>query len=195
VTSLFPCAFSPWTPGIGDNNFFGWLTVGVYIFAAYRCAVAARNGQFPPATQRREQTFWWICTGLLLLLAVNKQLDLQSLLTSVARCFAVDQGWYEDRRAVQRWFIFAVGAAGALTVITIGIAMRRTFARTGLAILGMGFVCTFVAVRAASFHHVDILIDTRVMGLRLNWLLELPGPLLILVAAARNRPRAGQHAG
>ena len=181
----FPCAFSPWSPGIGDNHPVGWLTVAVYLGAAFGCMIAARRGQFPLQSQRRERWFWWLCAILLALFAVNKQLDLQSLLTSAARCLAVDQGWYDDRRAVQRGFILAVGAAGGLAVVACGLLMRGTFARTGPAILGLGIVSTFVVIRAASFHHVDILINQRVFGLRMNWLLELPGPLLVLWAALR----------
>ncbi|AZL60507.1 isopropylmalate isomerase [Tabrizicola piscis] len=185
MSSMFPCAFSPWSPGIGDNHVMGWLTVAVYLVAAFSCAVTARYGPFPARTRRREQLFWWFCAVALVLLAANKQLDLQSLLTSVARCVAVDQGWYENRRMMQRVFILAVAAAGALGFLAGGLLMRGTFARTGLPILGLGLVCTFVAIRAASFHHVDILIDTRVLGLRLNWVLELPGPLLIWLASIR----------
>jgi hypothetical protein len=194
VNSLFPCAFSPWNPGIGDNHFMGWLTVAVYLVAAFRCAVTARHGSFPERTHAREQVFWWLCSLALVLLAANKQLDLQSLLTSVARCVAVEQGWYENRRILLRGFILAVAAAGAVGFIACGFFMRATFARTGLAILGLGLVCTFVAIRAASFHHVDILIDARVAGLRLNWLLELPGPLLMLLASIRagRSPRLDQ---
>jgi hypothetical protein len=48
-------------------------------------------------------------------------------------------------------------------------------------------VVVFVVTRAASFHHVDILISTTVLGVRMNWLLELPGPLLVAVVALRRR--------
>lgn len=182
---MFPCAFSPWTPGIGDSHVFGWAIVGIYLAAAVACAIVGRRGGFPNQTQGRELLFWWLCAALLALLAVNKQLDLQSLLTAVARCVALDQGWYEDRRDVQRKFVLAVLAGGLLLVIVSGLWLRKTFARTGLAILGLGLVSTFVVIRAASFHHVDSLINETLLGLRMNWLLELPGPILILVAAVR----------
>ena len=179
----FPCAFSPWSPGIGDNHPVGWLTVALYLIAAYQSAVVARQGPFPQHSRQRERWFWWLCAILLTLFALNKQLDLQSLLTSVARCAALDQGWYENRRDPQRGFILAVFVTGGVGVAICGVLLRGTFARTGLAILGLGLVSTFVVIRAASFHNVDILIDLRVLGMRMNWLLELPGPLLILFAA------------
>ena len=35
---------------------------------------------------------------------------------------------------------------------------------------GLVFVLAFVTVRAMSFHHVDALIGTRVLNVRVNWI-------------------------
>jgi hypothetical protein len=45
------------------------------------------------------------------------------------------------------------------------------------------FVVTFVLVRASSFHRMDELISWRILGLRMNWLLELGGIALIAANA------------
>ena len=170
----------------------GWLTVGLYLLAAAASAIAANRGTFPPQTHNRERLFWWFAAVLLVLLAINKQLDLQSLLTSVARCLAMNHGWYEDRRIVQVWFVWGVLTGGALAIVALGFFLRNTFARTGFAVVGLGLVCVFVAIRAASFHNVDSLINERLFGLPLNWLLEIPGPLIVLLAAFRaSRSRYG----
>jgi hypothetical protein len=76
-------------------------------------------------------------------------------------------------------------AVGVLGIVALGFFLRTTFARTGLAVLGLGLVCGFVAIRAASFHHVDNLIDARWFGLRMNWLLEMSGPLIVLLASVQ----------
>jgi hypothetical protein len=47
--------------------------------------------------------------------------------------------------------------------------------------VGLGFLMTFVAVRAASFHHVDQWLRHGVV--RLNWALELGGIALIAFSA------------
>jgi hypothetical protein len=44
-----------------------------------------------------------------------------------------------------------------------------------------------VVVRAASFHHVDVLLGSTAAGIKLNWLLELPGPTLVALVALRRR--------
>ena len=61
----------------------------------------------------------------------------------------------------------------------------------GGALLGIGFVCAFVLIRAASFHDVDGLIGSWAMGIKVNWLLELPGPILVALVAARRRRVVG----
>ena len=50
---------------------------------------------------------WLVCA-----LGVNKQLDLQTLFTQLARDLAMAQGWYEERRRYQVAFIIAIGLLG-----------------------------------------------------------------------------------
>ncbi len=180
---LIPCTFGRWSLGLGDPHFVGWATVVVYFIAAVACALVAMRGAFPASSHSRERMFWSTAATFLLLLAINKQLDLQSLLTALGRCVAVEQGWYDVRGVVQRRFVTALLLGGVAALVGIGLLMRGTLARTSLAIVGLAFVGVFVGVRAISFHQVDALINSRALGLRWNWLLELPGPLLVLTAA------------
>lgn len=161
----------------------GWVTVLVYLASAVSSARAALALQ----NDRRERRFWWIACAVLLFLALNKQLDLQSLLTMVGRCHASLAGWYEERRAVQRAFVLAVAGGGVVALVLLALLLRGILRRVWAALLGLGFVCGFVVIRAASFHHVDVLIGTSALGVKVNWLLELPGPLLVLAVGMRRR--------
>lgn len=180
------CAFMQWSPGLGDNTFMGWLTVGVYLLATI-ASVAALRAMGADALSRRERLFWAISAAVMLFLAVNKQLDLQSLVTMIGRCHAQLAGWYNDRRAVQKLFILGVAAGGVLLLGVLALMLRGILDRVWAALLGLGFVCVFVVIRAASFHHVDLLISGTALGVRINWLLELPGPLLVTLVALRRR--------
>ena len=183
MSNAFPCAFSPWSPSLGDANPIGWAFVMLYLLVAWSCARAARASRSAPPLQRRERVFWWLCAVVMGFLAINKQLDLQTLLTDVGRCIAVDQGWYEGRREVQRGFLAAMAVISVASVAGCWLVLRKTFARTGLAVLGLGLVCLFVVVRAASFHDFDALLGSSVRGLGIAKLLEVTGPLLVLIAA------------
>jgi hypothetical protein len=187
MRTTLTCAFAQWTPGLGDNHWMGWLTVAVYLAAALAAAAAARSVPGPEPRVRRERLFWWIAAGILAALAVNKQLDLQSLLTMVARCHAQLAGWYHVRRVVQEAFIFAVAAGGLVAVGLLALLLRGILGRVWPALLGLGFVCAFVVIRAASFHHVDVVLGSSAIGVKLNWLLELPGPILVALVALRRR--------
>lgn len=184
------CAFTRWSPGLGDNHLIGWATVLVYLAAALATARAARRvGR--GTTNGRERWFWWITCAILLVLAVNKQLDLQSLVTMIARCHASLNGWYDMRRSAQSAFVWAVAGGGVVMLGLLALLLRGLLRRVWLALLGLGFVCGFVAIRAASFHQMDGLIGSTLLGLRVNWLLELTGPLLVL-AVALHRVRASE---
>jgi hypothetical protein len=180
------CAFTQWSPGLGDNNFMGWLTVVIYLLAGI-VSLRAAGAMAADPLSRRERLFWAISGTIMLFLAVNKQLDLQSLVTMIGRCHSQLAGWYNDRRAVQKLFILAVAGGGVLALALLALWIRGILDRVWLALLGLGFVCVFVVTRAASFHHMDLLISSRVMGFKINWLLELPGPLLVILVAMRRR--------
>lgn len=190
MSTTLTCAFAQWSPGLGDNTLMGWITVLVYLLAALAAGRVARRLTGPDPLLRRERRFWIIVTGLMLVLALNKQLDLQSLLTMIGRCHAQLAGWYDIRRQVQEGFIIAVALGGLVTLGVLALLLRGILGRVWLALAGLGFVCVFVVVRAASFHHVDVTLGSSISGIKLNWLLELPGPTLVaLVALHRQRRR------
>jgi len=183
--SIIACALTSWSPGIGDPTVMGWVTVVAYLLCALMAGRVLATVSFPAQTARREQLFWGVLMFLMTALAINKQLDLQSFLTAIGRCDAKAQGWYGERRLIQREFVFLLLGLILLSGAVLFYVMRRTLSRTGLPLLGLVFVAGFVLVRAVSFHHVDDLINTRALGLRLNWVLELGGLVLIFWGAWR----------
>lgn len=198
-----------WSPGIGDPNVMGWVTVVAYLWAAYLCfavhrrwrAAAGSTGQArtwgPVALallgQRRRlaalpvairMSALWNALALgLLLLGINKQLDLQTALTEIGRILAAKQGWYEQRQRVQIDFIIAVALVGVWLVVSVLLLAGRNLPRLGLALVGVVFLCCFVAIRASSFHHVDRLLGADLGGLKINWIMELGGIALVGLGA------------
>lgn len=190
IRTTLTCALAQWSPGLGDNNLMGWVTVLVYLLAAAAAALTARRLTGAEPLLRRERRFWIITAALMALLAINKQLDLQSLLTMLARCHAQLAGWYEGRRVVQEAFIYLVAAGAVVALGLLALLLRGILGRVWLALIGLGFVCAFVVIRAASFHHVDVLLGSTAAGIKLNWILELPGPTLIALVARHRADRA-----
>jgi len=174
----------PWRLRIGDPTLLGWLITIAYFTAAVAAAVTAvKAGQQPVPEHRRPRRVWWLVAALLFALALNKQMDLQSLLTAIGRSVARHQGWYAKRRTVQLWFVvFACGG----TVLGLGLgwhALGRFWRDEWLLFSALVLTAVFVIARIASFHHVDRLLGMRVGDARVAQALELTAIVLFLCAA------------
>jgi len=173
-----------WRPGIGDPTVGGWVTVGLYALAAISVFRTLRAVERPG-----EGAFWRGIFIMLVLLGINKQLDLQSALTDLGRILAFLQGWYAQRQTVQVWFILGVAAVCLLVAIALLVLARKAPAPTWVALIGMAIVLAFVLIRAASFHHIDRFINARILGLKWNWVLEMGGLSVVLLGSEWRRRR------
>lgn len=177
-----------------DAGNLPWVAVAGYLIGALLCGWQARRS---PAGA--ERTFWILATLAMLALGINKQLDLQTQLTAIGRQRARQGGWFEQRREYQLLFIHAVGLAGAVGFAVSGWLVRGLRAGVWVTLVGLVLLGGFVMIRAASFHHVDIVLRTEVAGLRLHMLLEFAGILIVIIGAALPRPgprvyrRPGYH--
>lgn len=174
-----------WSLGIGDPTFIGWFTVFAYLAAMVYCVCAMRRARAEGPAVRVLQFAWLVLAGLMLALGINKQLDLQSWLTMVAREFAHRDGWYRERHEVQMVFIRAIVLGGAAAVAIGAWLLRRHLRDMWLAGLGAAFITLFVIVRASSFHHVDMFLSDGPGEVRMNWILELGGIACVLQGARR----------
>ena len=118
MTALSPLlALDRWTWGFNDPTVMGWtLTMG-YFAAALACGIAARRAA--SVGPRRERMMWGLLALALVILGLNKQLDLQNLLRDRSRELYLEQGWYASRHLLiglaLTWVLVAL-AAGALVL-------------------------------------------------------------------------------
>ena len=169
-----------WRLGIGDPTPMGWATVFAYFAASILCGiVTVADWRNTRSGRAGCPWFWLVLTVLLALLGINKQLDLQTLLTQTGRDLALSQGWYEKRRNVQAAFIAVVLVLGLISLAGFAWLARSQPRRTVTSFLGMVFLFVFVLLRASSFNHIDRFLDWRVLGWRWNWILELGGIAIV----------------
>jgi hypothetical protein len=175
-----------WSPGIGDLTVMGWLAVALYAVGAWQCLrlVTTRKDLL----QHNEAVLWWLLVVGLFVLGINKLLDLQSALTEIGRIVATQQGWYENRHAVLPRFIYGVIGFAVFATLAMASFARKVPHGTLLALAGSVCLLAFVAIRAASFHRVDVYIYSELLGLKLNWILEAGG-IGVIVAGVRWRLR------
>jgi hypothetical protein len=186
-----------WQPGIGDPTFFGWATVAGYLLACMLCWLAFRRSARGITHPRESLPWFWAALSLVLLvLAVNKQLDLQTWFTQTGRAWAKQAGWYHSRQRVQVAFVWAIAAAGALGLAALAWLARRARRGVLVALAGLLFLVCFIVVRASSFHHVDHMLGRKLGLARLNVVLELGGIAVVAAGAVlmlrlhRRRARA-----
>lgn len=172
-----------WRPEIGDPSLMGWFTVFCYGAAAFTCWLAARRAGRAPGTVGGSRATWIMVAILMTFLCLNKQLDLQSLFTDIGRVMSRNQGWYQERRAFQKWFVLGVLAVSFLTAALTLFRFRQFWRQHFLLAAGLAFLLTFIVIRAVSFHHIDLFLRTEIAGVRMNWALELGGIALISLAA------------
>jgi hypothetical protein len=179
-----------WSPGIGDPSIGGWVTVALYAWAAWAChRVLHRDTQQKIYLRPNERLIWRLLLITMVALGVNKQLDLQSALTELARIHAMEHGWYEQRRRYQAAFIAGVLLAGLTVLSALLVLVWKAPPATLWTCAGAAGLVSFVAIRATSLHRVDELLGWRLGDLTLNWALEM-GSLAVIIGGARRRIRA-----
>ena len=173
-----------WAPGIGDPTVIGWVTVVAYFAAAWLSWRAARHS---PRLDGRSgpRVFWTLFTVALVLLGINKQLDLQTWFTLFFKQVALHEGWYERRRPVQAAFIGAVALSGIASLAGMKVLARQWTRPIRMALIGGVFLGCFILIRASSFHHVDQMLGMDFGGIKVNWILELGGIAFVAAAAWR----------
>ena len=192
-----------WRPGIGDPTVIGWLLVACYLTTAVLCAWALRvarigartAAEFPGPDRRfRDRTaayrasfrFWALLVGASVLLGLNKQLDFQMWLTEVGRDVAIEQGWIHQRRQVQSFLVGLVALGGLTTLGSLLYLTRELLPRHVLAFAGTVLLACFLLVRTLSFHHLDVFLNRRLLGVETVYLLELAGIACVAVCALMN---------
>jgi len=174
-----------WIAGLGDPTPMGWFTVGAYFASAVLCLCCAARPLFSSkaADSRADLRFWLIIAGLMVVFGINKQLDLQTLFTATFKSIVEAMGLYSIRGLLQLGFIALVVVGGIWLAWKFFLKYRRSAQRNRLAVTGIALLAIFVAMRATSFHYMDSLINTTVLGLKMNWIVELGSIALIAMAA------------
>lgn len=178
-----------WSPGIGDPTYLGWFAFCAYFLTAILCLLAYKHCQQRLNTETGNNYLSvsrWLWLGLFLaflFLGINKQLDLQSLLTAFGRNLARQQGWYAERRKYQAIFIVALALASVIMLLTLAFMFRLVGKAERFALMGAVVVLILVLVRAASFHHMDVYIYGRQLGMKINLILEWIGIAIVSCAA------------
>lgn len=161
----------------GDHTFFGWMTVLAYFLTSIRLGIKTRL-----AWLSKENIIFWFCfTLLIIFLGFNKQLDLQSNFTEIMRDMAKEHGWYEQRRPLQFLFVAVMAISLPILVLLVRTSLANSWRRYKIMWLGILLLLVFIVIRAASFHHVDLIFYKAIGSLRFYQALEITAIFIIFI--------------
>lgn len=184
-TDFSTCVSERWQLAVGDPNITGWAICAAYVFASILAVIVLRAAPFDTAHRRRERILWTLIAGLMATLALNKQLDLQTLILAAGRCLAQEQGWYDSRRLIQRDFIFGLIALSVVTGAAVVWLLRGIMRHNLIALSGLAALAGFVSLRGGHLFHIFIPehLSADVFLHEATSVLEMLSPVLIIVAA------------
>lgn len=180
---IFECIANAWSPKVGDPYLLGWITTGCYLIATILSFLVLKRIPNHEPNARKLRIFWLGLTVLLVFLSLNKQLDLQTFMKAAAKCHAIIDGWYADRRDFQQIFVRSVAVLFLLVLVFIFSFMHEVLQKDRLAVIGIFFLLAFILIHASYFNYfglesIDILFEAG-----LNRALELFGIFFIVLQA------------
>lgn len=183
---------NPFRISIGDPSVLGWATVLAYWVAAGVSGLCAWRADriFGGKQVWEHRLVWGGLSAGLFFLGVNKQLDIQSWFTTIVKAVAYVQGWYALGQWAQTLFVGAIAVTTMFMAAFLIWRMRAAWRHYWLLLLGFLLLARFIVVRAASFYGVALPeLSQFTGGIRINWLLELVGTAIIILAAWLNLRR------
>jgi hypothetical protein len=160
----------------------GWLDSNGLRIAGYAAAAIAallagrRERPLVGANPNLWPTFWFLTSGLFLLMAVGRAADFGGIATELGRSEALSHGWYAERRKFQA---AVVGTLGAIWFIVVVVALWRVPERRRrylpMAIVSFSLMC-YAGIRIVSLHQVDAVLYRRhIAGAKIGSVAEILG--------------------
>ncbi len=163
-----------WLASLGDFTPLDWVITALYLVASFACWRAG-------GPRTREARWWrWMAVALLLL-GINKQLDVQTLLLHALRAALKAGGLYGYKQAISVVFLILLAAFVARMTLALVRSGRRMSRGLMTSFVGLIVLLVFVLLRSAIIARSG-LSQSPVFALHL--FVELSGVALCGVGAA-----------
>lgn len=133
---------------MGDNSFLAWLICITYLYLAIVLLKFDKS-----RLSSRESNFLILNAGLLLLLGLNKQLDLQTILIDQFKYYAHQFGVYGYKIILKRTFVIIVLATAMLATMLVVKHAKALGKKYIPLIVGWCLIILFIALRVFYFEH------------------------------------------
>jgi len=174
-----------WVLGANDPGPWGWGITVAYLLAAGLCFLAGWKAHWKRTPSALSAAiFWRIVAAILLLLGINKQIDLQTPVLHAVRHAAKAGGFYSARRVIQWSVIGSAAVLGAVVLARAARGMKRDPRSAVPVVAGLSFLLIYVVIRASPLRNID-----SILGLDVSWIpdkkhmLEMSGIVMVACAA------------
>jgi len=166
-----------------DPTAIAWGCALAYVVAGTLCGLAGTRSRLAPGRSRTDRGIWMALGVILVLLGLNKQLDLHTIFVHGGRDAACVLGFYNYKRQIEALF-FLVVTTGIVAILWHQRRRLAGFAGAHRAVVaGLGLIAVYTVTRFATIMHLaerwQILVDESPIFIAF----ELAGSLLIGWAA------------
>ena len=171
-----------WWLTLGDPTIAGLAMTALYFvvtFFMFRNVLSMPKGG--------ERSLWAVASVILLLLALNKQLDLQHYINKVGRCVLSRSGDIAETGTAQSDFGTLVLGLAAVASAALIWTFRKHLASNLPLIAGLALVALYLAMQVTRFEHLAGGLLQKLADLRVHRLIEGVGLLTLLYASLRQR--------
>jgi hypothetical protein len=164
-----------WLADIGDRTVIGWGITVCYLLAGglcFYCTGYMDSRRVLPISQIFAW-FWCFMGVALILLGINKQVDIQMLLADFGRAYTKHHGLYVQRSILQNRVLALGACVGLACAQAIGYRMRGGPKSIWLALWGLLFLGATVLVHLVSLHRIEHALALSVAGLSVGEGLEI----------------------
>ena len=152
------------------------LRVAAYLLAACLAfAAASREAQRSGRRERLPLALWTSAGVLFVVLPISREVDLASHIAGIGRGIFRTEGWYPERRPLQKVVILSVlGTGGAATLGGAALLCSRGRGQLAFGFVAIMLLGVFLVVRAISWHDIDgVLYRSSINSVQVNALVEL----------------------
>jgi hypothetical protein len=166
-----------WKSYRGDYSFSGWMVTFFYVLCCFILLFVFFKTSFTSGT---DKTFWILIFGIILFLSINKQLDLQMLITDIARTTAKEYHLYETRKLFQIKIISFFTSLGFGAIALLIFFLRKSHKSVFVALGGITAIFLFLFFRLISFHKIEAILREHIGFFTLFDCFELVGIFLVI---------------
>ena len=173
-----------WQTAFDDTAVFGLLITALY-FVAFLLSIAVVFVDHAIFVNKRrvQSLFWWSIAAFMLLMSINKQLDLQTIFIGLGKSLFLALDLYDVRRDYQRLFSIGFVLVVALCLIFTFIKLLPVIKKHLLAMVGLLFLVIYIDVRMLAVNRLGQVFDPLGQGIPVERLFEFAGVLLIMMNA------------